>query len=99
MLGMKLLCAYINLASFPFLKIIEFKISNIVGKIYATKLSISISQVLIFVKNFNIIANKVFIIIEIGRKLLLKLSNILNLERTPKRILFFTFIFCCYFIF
>ena len=62
MLGMKLLCAYINLASFPFLKIIEFKISNIVGKIYATKLSISISQVLIFVKNcliksFNLYIN------------------------------------------
>lgn len=95
----KLLCAYINLVSFPFLKITKFKISNIVGKIYATKLSVSISQVLIFVKIFSIIANKILIIIEIGRKLLLKLSNILNLERSPKRVLFFCFIFSFYFIF
>ena len=89
----KLLCAYINLVSLPFLKIIKFKTSNIVGKIYAIKLSVTISQV------FSIIANRILIIIEIGRKLLLKLSNILNLERSPKRVLFFCFIFSFYFIF
>jgi hypothetical protein len=89
----KLLCAYINLVSLPFLKIIKFKISNIVGKIYAIKLNVTISQV------FSIIANTILIIIEIGRKLLLKLSNILNLERSPKRVLFFCFIFSFYFIF
>ena len=89
----KLLCAYINLESLPFLKIIKFKISKIVGKIYAIKLTITISQL------FSIIVNKILIITKIGRILLLKLSNILNLERSPKGILFFCFVFYFYFIF